>query len=714
MTAQRFTTGACFLWLEKPYEVKRVLPGKKASIEHIISGDVQTVDISVLETALFAEDLHFFVPDKLAKSKQKSRMSIESKYSSLTECPDHLVAIAKHRQKIVEELLELKRKNGKLTRDDVKRHLEKVNATLETFPERKLLGSASPASAYRWMKSYLQCGNDLRALIPDTDCCGGKRKARLSPDVHQVIEQTIDDMYFKRETVTIDDVFNEVATRIDEQNGNLPTNEKIKAPSRSTVVRRIEALDVAHKFAAKHGKRAASLKFKQYGQMQNPELPLERVEIDHTRSDLIVIDDHDNLPLGRLTLTYCIDTATKYPLGYYMGFEPYSYLAVMECLYHTIRPKGNIKEKYGTEHDWIAYGVPSTLVIDGGREFIGKDLQDACFLLGVTLERTPVRTPYLKPDIERLFGTLNTMFFHTFPGTTFSNVQKRGDYDSLNQACVYLSDIDKMMNIFIVDKYAERFHRGLGGIPARRWELATQSGFLPRVPRSAKELKVLLSRVEKRVIWHYGIDLESIRYSTDDPRLTRLRTRLKGEKATIKYHPGDLSRIYVYDPDENNPDEDDSDEEKYIEVPAINRYQEYTQGLSLWKHRVIRNAILEEQHTVDPIALGRTKRKLQAIVDAGRERKRAGTRNRGARWNSSGKPTRDMSEDRADEKEVEKHQPQESKPSSLSPVVTVPLNSLNVSLEEAEAEGWGIEQMNSVNVVIDQEIQEAKDVKPEQ
>ena len=134
-----------------------------------------------------------------------------------------------------------------------------------------------------------------------------------------------------------------------------------------------------------------------------------------------MIDDRDNLPLGRLTLTHCLDTATRYPLGYYLGFEPPSYLTVMECLHHAIRPKDDVRKQYGTEHEWLAYGIPATLVIDNGKEFIGRDLEDACLLLGIVLQYTPVRTPQFKAGVERMFGSLNTMFFHALPGTTFSN-----------------------------------------------------------------------------------------------------------------------------------------------------------------------------------------------------------------------------------------------------------------------------------------------------
>jgi putative transposase len=693
MTAQQFTIGANFLWLEKPYEITRVLPGGKATIEHHFKEEVRTVAISELVKAVFAGDLTFFAEGRKAKTKQGAERSVESKYLSLDECQPHLVEIAKFRYKVIEPLLKIKGRKRKHIEDRVKEVRKEFEDELEKTPssseERTLLTSVSATSIYRWLKYWREGGEDLRALIPETENNGGKRKTRLDQEVLKIVDQVIDKMYFKRELVTIDDVCNEVATTIEDENNKRTADEKMKAPSRSAVVRRIEALDLAHKFAAKHGKRAANLHLKQYGQMEYPEWPLMRVEIDHTRSDLIVIDDKDNLPLGRLTLTYCFDTATKYPLGYYLGFEPYSYYAVMECLYHAIRPKENVKEQYGTEHDWIAHGVPYTLVVDNGRDFVGKDLQDACLLLGIILERNPVRSPYLKAGVERLNRTSNTMFFHTFPGTTFSNIQKRGDYDSMKEACIYLSDIDKLMHLFIVDKYAERFHRGLGGIPARRWESALEAGFEPRVPESAEQLEILLSRVEYRDLWHYGVDFESIRYNAPGSGdLALLRTRLKGDPVKIKCHPGNVSYINVFDPFE----------EKYIELKATGPYQEYTQDLSLWKHRVIREAILQEKRSVDPVALGRTKRKMQEIVNAGRERRRVSTRTRGARWDTAGKPTRELNNSKQEERDNQKGQTKGSPP-NLPQLVTpllLPPGVLETSIEEAEREGWSIERPKAI------------------
>jgi putative transposase len=153
-------------------------------------------------------------------------------------------------------------------------------------------------------------------------------------------------------------------------------------------------------------------------------------------------------------------------------------------------------------------------------------------------------------------------------------------------------------------------------------------GFAPALPPSAEELSILLGRTDTRALQHYGIKFASLRYNCDD--LLTLRTRVKGQTVKIKYHPADLSCLYVYDPFER----------QYIRVPALD--QEYTQGLSLWKHRVIRQAVLDEQEQVDLVALGQAKRKIQAIVEEGRQRKRQQTRTRIARWDTAGKPTRQV------------------------------------------------------------------------
>jgi putative transposase len=262
-------------------------------------------------------------------------------------------------------------------------------------------------------------------------------------------------------------------------------------------------------------------------------------------------------------------------------------------------------------------------VVDNGKEFIGQDLEDACLLLGTTLEYNPVRTPEFKAAIERHFSTCNGLF-HALPGTTFSNVFQRGDYDSMARACITQQELEQMLHIFLADIYAERFHKGLEGVPARRWKAATEQGFSPRLPPNAHELLILLGRVAHRTIQHYGIDFLNLRYNS--PNLALLRNRLNGEQVKIKYHPGDLSKLYVRDPFDD----------VYIAVPAL--AGDYVNGLSLWKHRIICAYVRRHQDQVDLAALGRAKRKIQEIVDAAMSRRRRRGGKKLGRWQNSGKP----------------------------------------------------------------------------
>ena len=608
MSPHRFTPGEQFVWQGALFIVRRLLkPEQRVNLENLETGALIWAEESELVNALFTGEVIF--------NDQSDPHPREKLAPDLASFSPEAVEVAHWRLRVIEPLLGLAEKE--VTTARVKQRVEEVQ---KNNPEASttLRLAVSRASIYRWMHAYYRSGKDIRALLPKLGARGGRGKSRLKQETTAIVDAILKGQCFRPEKVGLDDLLALIAAKIETENKLRPPDDPLPLLSRATLARRIEALDRHEIVEAQQGKRTANRKFAQAEKMQYPQLPYERVEIDHTRCDILVIDERDNLPLGRPTLTYCIDLATRYPLGYYLGFEPPSYFTVMECLYHTIASKGNIREQFGTEHDWSAYGVPGTLVVDNGKEFIGQDLSDACEMLGTVLQQCPVMTPELKAGIERHFRTLNTGVFHTLPGTTFSNVVERGAYDSVKHACISLGEIEKALTIFLVDIYAERFHRGLHGIPARAWEKAVATHLVPRLPPSKDELSILLGRVEWRVLQPSGIQFECLRYNATS--LGKLRNALNGEKVKFKFHPGDLSRIYVFDPKENC----------YYEAPALD--QEYTQGLSFWKHRIIRRLAAQEAETVDLAALGRARQKIQDMVDQARSRKRTGTRSKVARW----------------------------------------------------------------------------------
>jgi putative transposase len=184
-------------------------------------------------------------------------------------------------------------------------------------------------------------------------------------------------------------------------------------------------------------------------------------------------------------------------------------------------------------------------------------------------------------------------------------------------------------------------------------------------------LRILLGRVAYRTVQPYGIDFHCLRYNCSELTLLRTRMRRRADKRVkIKYNPADLNRIYVYDPDDK----------RYIEVPAL--AQEYTCGLSLWKHQVIRNFVLSQQDQVDIVALGQAQRKIQAIVEESLQRKKQGTRARIARWK-----TNDQTSDLSAKQEEPHPEPTAAAVQSILPALNL---DLELDLEQLEAAGWGV------------------------
>jgi putative transposase len=675
----RFTRGARFCWNGTDYEVESLLPGHNIRLIASASGTVLTVHEQRLVEALFGGELRFTAGNSALEESSASR----ERFSTLADCtvPQRLTATYRHW--VIEPLLSLTPEERK--RHVVARRTAEVQERLdaEDVPvallygerrEKRISTPVSVASIYRWLSLYEQSGGDIRSLIPNWQNRG--RGRYLDEAVDAIVDNVIDELYLQRERRTIDDVYLETRLRVAEANDSR-TGRPLQAPSRSTVHYRIQQLDSVKTLRARRGKQAARRAMAQYGEMEPPNSPLMRVEIDHTPADIILVDAGDGLPLGRPTLTSVLDVATRYPLGYYLGFEPPSYLAACEALAHAFKPKGDIRARYGTAHEWIAYGLPRTLVVDNGREFKGRSLEDACLWLGIILEYTPKRTPHFRGSVERLFRTQNTGLFHSLDGTTFANIFERGDYESLELAKLTLADIDSALHIFLLDYYAEQFHEGLQGIPARRWEHFLGNGFQPRLPANVEDVDILLGRVFYRSLFHYGVEIDGLRYNHKE--LAYLRDQLKrGDKVKVKYHPADIGSVYVYNPFDRS----------YILAPAVDG--PYARGLSRWKHQVIRAFLRQERGRVDQDGLAWAKRKIRDIVAEAKVRQRRNrSRKRVARWETGGQSAQNLPEEGSPTNlgagdEVEDVDIAGQVPAELADL------RLKFTAEELEEEGWRV------------------------
>ncbi|MCA1617779.1 MAG: DDE-type integrase/transposase/recombinase [Acidobacteria bacterium] len=501
---------------------------------------------------------------------------------------------------------------------------------------------------YRWFKSYLEAGEDPRVLVPQFKKRGSTRrrfaKGRksknqnfsekefgLASEVADLVKDVINEEYLNPQRLSVQETWERLDARIAEINQLRAPDDQLPVPHKNSIYRIVSQLDGYEKDRARFGKRYADQKYRCNKQSPQPTRPLERAEIDHTKLDLFVVDEETRLPLGRPTMTSLVDRFSRELLGVNVGFDPPSYLSVMQCLHHAIKPKRYVKAEFPTvENEWEAYGIPELIVVDNGKEFRSRDFEDACLQLGIAVMYSPPYQPRFKAAVERFFGTQNKRLLHQQCGTTFSNIFERHGYDPLKTAVISFDKFMEMLHIWIVDIYHQSYHRGLKDIPAHAWRREIEN-YPPALPRRVEDLRLILGHIEHRVIGPSGVELFTLYYNCEELALLRRRPNREKEKFAVKYDPCDISTIYVYD----------RQTDKYIPVPALD--QEYAKGLSLWQHKVIQSYAQRDAHgRVNMAALRRAKKKIQEIVEAEMaKRGKSGTRAKVARWQGVRQPNYD-------------------------------------------------------------------------
>jgi putative transposase len=265
--------------------------------------------------------------------------------------------------------------------------------------------------------------------------------------------------------------------------------------------------------------------------------PLELIQIDHTPVDVQVLTDDRKTVLGRPWLTVAIDVGTRCVLGIYLSMDAPSSVSVSLCIENACLPK--------EEGDmWPMYGLPERILVDNGKDFRAMALQRGCEEHGIQLEWRPVRTPHYGAHIERLIGTLMKIA-HLVPGTTFSNVKERADYESEERARFTLEELRLWLVQKICRYYHVRRHRSLGVSPLLAWEEGhtDAEGRIqpPAVIPYPTEFRMSFLPYVTRLVRRTGIELGNSRYWDDG-----LRPLLNQKEGVIvRYDPRRRESVWV-------------------------------------------------------------------------------------------------------------------------------------------------------------------------
>ncbi len=301
--------------------------------------------------------------------------------------------------------------------------------------------------------------------------------------------------------------------------------------------------------------------------------PGELMQMDSTPLDVLVRLD-DGMP-GRVDLTGMIDVATRTVTAAVLRPTTKSADASV-LLARTVTPepmRPGWAEALAMSRSALPYRrlldidarlehaaarpviIPETIVVDQGKVFISRNFRASCNFLGISLQPVHGGSGWEKGHIERMLGSVASLFAQFVAGYTGSGADRRGRRAE-QQAVWSLLELQELLDEWIVvwqnrphDGLRDPAHPGRMFSPNEKYAaLVETAGYVP-VALSAEDYVELLPATW-RAINAYGVKIKHRTY--DDEALNRLRHQRSGVKHRkdlweIHLDPYDVSRVWVRD-----------------------------------------------------------------------------------------------------------------------------------------------------------------------
>lgn len=415
----------------------------------------------------------------------------------------------------------------------------------------------------------------------------GNRNRRYGAEIFEIIDAVIRQKFLVLEPISRNAIRTFVLHEIRRRNAER-SSDFLPEVGEKVIRNQLALLTKFEILAAQKGPTIAFSKEGNAMEMPEPTRPLERVEIDHTVFDLIVVDPINFLPIGRPTLAVAIDRCTRMPFGLHLSFDPPSLQTAMECLKNGMLAKGYLEQKktdpispWNIDKDWPVGGIPHSLVVDLARENVSEDFRNFAFRVGINeVHFMPGRSPWYKGAIERFIGTTNRQVAHTTPGTTFSNILQKGDYNPTSRAVVTLDELYEALHKWLVDIYQYTPHRGIGQTPRALWNSVTEKHRL-RIVTDRREIDAVIGRSEESSMRRTGIKLYHLTYQSvefgnfrDSPEAKKMRGA--NGKIDFLYDAADLKEVRIV-----------RKNGEILTVPISLKWRAYAQNLSIWQHKCV-------------------------------------------------------------------------------------------------------------------------------
>ena len=473
---------------------------------------------------------------ELSSIEPSKDINAESISKDISEINDSEYNEAKRRYEAILPLLE---KN--LSRKDSVEYSKKIGIHFTTL--------------YRWQERYKSTGTILGLI---SNKVGAKKgNTRLNSEIEILIKRIIDNYYLTIQKPSVQSVVDKVLAECKRMN--------IIAPHSNTIRNRIEAITEYEKLKKQGSKSIARTRYEPTPNKFEADYPLQLIEIDHTPCDIILVDDEHRLPIGRPWITVAIDIYSRMIVGYYLSMNAPSVTSVGMCVSNTILPKDTLLAKFDVNANWNVWGFPETIHVDNGADFRADAVKKAGLAHGINIEFRPVGRANFGGHIERVIGTLMHEI-HNLPGTTFSNIKQRGEYNSDANASMTFFEFEKWLVTFITKIYHKRVHNSLFLTPEQQWEEGlfgdeNSIGFIQK-PSSNSTIILDFLPIYERTIQKNGVNIEGLNYY-DHVLRTKINQTENGKKKQFifKRDPRDISYVWFYE----------ESTKEYFKIPVANQ-----------------------------------------------------------------------------------------------------------------------------------------------
>lgn len=385
-----------------------------------------------------------------------------------------------------------------------------------------------PRQLRAWVKKYRQGG--IRALV---DSCKkrGNVNSYFTADEMSMIAKAVNEHYLKIQGKTIVGVTRELHKAIKKENEKRFDEGKqpLRFPSRAAVSKFIQRLNTFHVLVAREGQQAAMNKMRPVSTGVEVSRPLERVEIDEWKIDLLTIlvrsgfvemfapEERERLGLDdkkrRWWLVMAIDCRTRVILGMVLTANPTA-TAALKCLRMIVSDKGQFADKIGALNPWSMFGTPEAIFVDNGSALASALFTDACGDLGIQKVQTIAGMASMRGHIESVFNSFAVTLMPRLSGRTYGNVIERGNHPSEKRACHDVETLATILVRYAVDVYHTTAHSGLGGrTPLDQWEADHKDGNYPLLAApSIRKKRIALGLPLERHVRKDGIVVMNVHY----------------------------------------------------------------------------------------------------------------------------------------------------------------------------------------------------------